>query len=327
MCYEEQISKKLNGLIVECYPDIGSVASVKSIALGLDNENFLMETQKGKFVLRCYRYSSEYKVNRELEFVSFLNSNGFPTPKPIKSVNGNSYLLSPSGKPISLFPYIEGKHIEIIEDSHLRRIGQLMAKLHNTCMANDYLIGVEKDYIYLLRDKVDKLSYLKLKDLGEFQSQANQNLDRLGLILNQNKSKLPFGPIHYDFNETNLLFDSDDEICAVLDFDECHDSVFIMDIAASFHYLALSDDFQLYGHKCKLILNGYEEVRKLSTEEMYIMPHCFNIFNLVSAIGFIDRYGSEISDIMECHSFQIYMKTYKTIHKIIESITMRETKG
>ncbi len=61
------------------------------IAAGSVNSNYLLETGRGKHLLRIDEVKSELDVKRELELLIFLRKHGFPCPQPIADRKGRWY--------------------------------------------------------------------------------------------------------------------------------------------------------------------------------------------------------------------------------------------
>ena len=80
----------------------------KGIEEGIENTNYFIETEKGKYILTVY----EKRVNNEdLPFFSKLmldlSKNNFVCPKPISNKN-NSYISDLNNKKFMIVSYLEG---------------------------------------------------------------------------------------------------------------------------------------------------------------------------------------------------------------------------
>ena len=68
---------------------VGELLSYKGIAEGVENSNFLLETEKGRFILTVY----EKRVARAdlpffMDVTETLANKGFPAPRPMRRRNG-----------------------------------------------------------------------------------------------------------------------------------------------------------------------------------------------------------------------------------------------
>ena len=97
------INKKFN---------IEKILEFKGIKQGIENTNYLVETDKGKFILTIY----EKRVNNnDLPFFSKLmlelSNKNFICPKPILNKN-NKYISDLDSKKFMLVSYLEGKSVK-----------------------------------------------------------------------------------------------------------------------------------------------------------------------------------------------------------------------
>ena len=79
--------------------DVGEMHSLKGIAEGVENSNYLLRTTQGSFILTLY----EKRVDeRDLPFflglMEFLSGEGIPCPLPVSDRDGNR-LRTLSGRP------------------------------------------------------------------------------------------------------------------------------------------------------------------------------------------------------------------------------------
>ena len=88
-----KLSKKEVEKVCELY-NLGKLKSFKGIKGGLSNHNFLIESEKGKFILRGIGQKitphKRKRLETEFELMKFLDQNKFPyfTPLPIENILG-----------------------------------------------------------------------------------------------------------------------------------------------------------------------------------------------------------------------------------------------
>ena len=71
--------------------NFGRLGAASSIPEGSVNSNYLIETTKGKFLLRIDEVKSESEVRREIDLLAFLRKHGFPCPHPVQDRTGRYY--------------------------------------------------------------------------------------------------------------------------------------------------------------------------------------------------------------------------------------------
>src|SRR5271170_3370684 len=88
--------------------NLGRLNSLTAIPEGSVNSNYLLESAKGKFLLRVDEIKSESEVRREIDLLAFLRKHAFPCPHPLQDRTGR-YYRDYEGKCISLYKYHEGR--------------------------------------------------------------------------------------------------------------------------------------------------------------------------------------------------------------------------
>ena len=89
--------------------DLGKLSSYKEIKEGIENTNYLIQTEKGKYILTLYEKRVEEK---DLPFFIGLMKNlcdkKFPSPEPIINRNG-SYISEIDNKKAAVISFLDGK--------------------------------------------------------------------------------------------------------------------------------------------------------------------------------------------------------------------------
>ena len=88
--------------------NLGKVLSFQGITEGIENTNYFVKTQKGKFILTIYEKRIEEK---DLPFfmglIKNLHDSNFPSPEPIINKNGN-YITEILNKKAAVVSFLEG---------------------------------------------------------------------------------------------------------------------------------------------------------------------------------------------------------------------------
>ena len=70
--------------------DLGNLLNYKEIKEGIENTNYFIQTEKGKFILTLYEKRVDEKdLPFFISLMKNLFDNNFPSPKPIINRNGN----------------------------------------------------------------------------------------------------------------------------------------------------------------------------------------------------------------------------------------------
>jgi homoserine kinase type II len=121
---EDELAKFLAGF------DLGEMMSLKGIAEGVENTNYLLHTKRGYFILTLY----EKRVKKEdlpffIGLMEHLAARGINCPQPVKNKNGVA-LGELAGRPATLVTFLEGLWIRRPNVSHCQALGEVMAALH-----------------------------------------------------------------------------------------------------------------------------------------------------------------------------------------------------
>ena len=110
--------------------NLGKLLNYKGIKEGIENTNYFIKTEKGKFILTLYEKRVEEK---DLPFFISLMRNlfdkNFPSPEPIINKNGN-YISEILDKKAAVVSFLDGYAKKILNPSNCCEVGINTAKLH-----------------------------------------------------------------------------------------------------------------------------------------------------------------------------------------------------
>ena len=258
------------GALGELIEDYGLVRVTAShgIAAGSVNTNYVLETPRGKHLLRIDEVKGELDVKRELDLLLFLRKLGFPCPQPVADRKGR-YYHELGGKCVSLYRYIEGRvvPVERLTNERLEQAGRLLAELHT--LGKQYKKGIENRFSY---DRVAEL-YADVRDrLPAYFKRIVRTLDdEVDYLRHYLDTKLPRGIIHGDLFHDNLLFKGD-KLVAMLDFEAAARGRYVFDLATAVN--ALCFVHEVYDlRRFEALMAGYESLRPLSLAEWDAFPN------------------------------------------------------
>jgi len=248
--------------------NFGRLGGASGIPEGSVNSNYLIETTKGKFLLRIDEVKSESEVRREIDLLAFLRKHGFPCPSPMQDRMGRCY-REYEGKCVSLYKYNEGRvPIAVrLKPSQLETIGRTLGELH--VIGKGYKKGIDNRFSF---ERIADL-YLTVRNrLPNYFRKITRTLeDEIDYLTRYLEGKLPKGVIHGDLFADNLLFRGE-KLTAVLDFEAACRGKFIFDIATAVNALCFVDGgYSL--DRFRYLLHGYESVRTLSLAEWDAFPN------------------------------------------------------
>ena len=108
--------------------DIGELHSLKGIAGGVENSNYMLTTDAGNFILTLY----EKRVDPEdlpffLGLMEHLAAKGMSCPLPIKMKNGET-LGELAGRPAAIISFLDGFEVRRPKPHHCHEVGKALAR-------------------------------------------------------------------------------------------------------------------------------------------------------------------------------------------------------
>ena len=235
---------------------------------GSVNTHYLLETARGKFVVKIDEVKSEIEVKRELDLLLFLRKHGFPCPVPLADRRGRHY-RDWGGKQLSVYRYIDG-HVVDPEDltaAQLENVGRVLADLH--LISKAYKKGVDNRFGF---ERVAEIYADVRGRLPHYFKKIIRTLDEeLEYLQNYLENKLPKGIIHGDLFPDNLMFKGE-KVVAVLDFEAAGRGKFIFDLATAVNALCFEDGRYAL-KRFEALIAGYEALRTLSLAEWDAFPN------------------------------------------------------
>jgi len=241
---------------------------VREITQGPASSEYLIETPKGKYVVKIDEVKSEIEVKRELDLLLFLRKHGFPCPVPSADRRGRHY-REWNGKSLSVYRHIDGHFVdpEDLTSGQLENVGRVLADLH--LIGKAYKKGVDNRFGF---DRVAEVYFDARGRLPVYFKRIIRTLDEEIEYLNHYlEGKLPKGIIHGDLLYDKIKFKGE-KVVAVLDFDAAARGKFIFDLANAVNVLCFEGGRYLL-KKFESLISGYEALRTLSLAEWDAFPN------------------------------------------------------
>jgi len=263
--YTEVSDDELDAFVAEY--DIGQVVSCKGIAEGVENSNYLLQTDRDSYILTLY----EKRVNPDelpffLGLMDHLASRGLACPTPIHGRDGVA-LRSLCGRPAALVSFLKGVWHRHIAPGHCAELGAAMAEMH--------LKGAD-----FAMTRGNNLSVAGWRPLWEaIRPRAGEIKDDLAAMIEAElavleagwPASLPVGLVHADLFPDNVFFLAD-KVSGLIDFYFACTDILVYDIAICLNAWCFEPDGAFNATKARLLLGGYRKVRALSADEMDALP-------------------------------------------------------
>ena len=261
--------------------NLGKLLSYKEIKEGIENTNYFIKTEKGKFILTLYEKRIEEK---DLPFFIGLMRNlfdkNFPSPEPIINKNGN-YISEVAGKKSAVVSFLDGESKKNLSPENCYDVGVYTAKLH---LITKDLSGKRKNKLSVSswRNIFNKVKNNCSKIHPNLPNIIETNLD----IIEKNWPKnIPSGIIHADLFPDNIFF-KNNKLSGIIDFYFSCNDFYAFEIAICLNALCFegkNENLSFNVTKAKKFIDGYSKIRKLGEDE----KKCLKILCQGAAIRFL----------------------------------------
>jgi homoserine kinase type II len=247
--------------------DLGAPLAFKGIAEGVENSNFLLETEAGRFILTVY----EKRVREDdlpffLGLMRWLAQHGYPSATPMTDRAGET-LKRVRGKPCAIISFLSGLSIRRPSAAHCREAGEGLARLH--LAANGFPIVRPND----LGHAAWAPMFEKLRGAAEdlkpgLAATIMADLNRIAAAW---PGDLPTGVIHADYFPDNIFFQAG-RFAATIDFYFACVDALAYDVAVALNAWCFEADGSFNITSARALLAGYETHRPLSPAERAALP-------------------------------------------------------
>jgi len=249
--------------------DVGDLKSVKGIAEGVENSNYLVETSQEQFILTLYEKRTDPKdLPFFFDMLDHLSQQGCPVPPAIKDRAGQR-IQEIAGRKACLIQFLPGVSVSAPHTGQAASVGRALADMHNALA--DYPgerpnALNQKSWSALARQcGRDALNGIEpgLADI------IDTEIDFLEEYWPRN---LPKSVIHADLFPDNVLMLGDD-VTAMIDFYFSCTDIKAYDLAITHLAWCFSEDgATLNSDISDALLSAYDAHAPLSSDEKQALP-------------------------------------------------------
>ncbi len=238
---------------------------------GIENTSVYIKTDQQEYVLRiyCQNKKTDNDILLEIEFQKYLRANGIPIPFLYRT-NENQELgivtIDNKRWQVVLMEFKEGKSIEAHPTPELlTQLAHIQAKMH--------LLGIK--FAEFTNHPKESITTITGSIAERISKSPLQTEEVLGFIERAKSyayyldTTLPHGYNHLDLDFAGNVLTKDDEITAIIDFDDLKYSPIIMCLGFTLWNILNDKGPQA----CKLYLNEYEKIRPLRQTERQELPN------------------------------------------------------
>ncbi len=263
--YTEVSDEELEAFVAQY--DIARVVSCKGIAEGIENSNYLLQTETGNYILTLYEKRVEpADLPFFLGLMEHLAGRGVPCPTPLVGRDGEA-LRELAGRPAAIVSFLNGVWPRRPRPDQCGQLGDAVARLH--IAGSDFALS-----------RPNALSVAAWRPLFEScagradevaPGLAEEIAAELEVLERDWPRDLPAGVIHADLFPDNVFFLTN-QLSGLIDFYfACNDS-FDYELAILLNAWCFEPDRQFNVTKARLMLAAYRRRRPFSEAELEALP-------------------------------------------------------
>ena len=247
--------------------DIGEITACKGIAEGVENSNFLLQTDRDSFILTIY----EKRVRAEdlpffLGLMDHLAMRDVPCPTPLHGRDGEA-LRTLAGKPAAIVTFLNGVWPKRPTAQHCGELGAAMARMHLAGQgfalnrANDLSVDGWRRLVVSTELRADTVMQGLAREIASEFRDLERNWP----------DGLPSGVIHADLFPDNVFF-LGEKLSGLIDFYFACNDALAYDLAVCLNAWCFEGNVEFNITKARRLLRGYREVRDIGADEMEALP-------------------------------------------------------
>lgn len=254
---------------------VGRVLTCEGISAGIENSNFFVDTETGRWVLTLFERLPADDLPFYLGLMQHLAARGIPCPNPVADRDGS--LSSPlQGRPATLVTRLAGRPLEHPEPAHCAQVGELLATMHRD--AQDYA-GTLPNPRGLLWCQATAQRLLSAPSSTSSSVLSSEQVHLLrdelqaqrGFANTPQAAALPCSAVHADLFRDNVLFEAD-RLSGVVDFYFAGVDTWLFDVAVTCNDWCIDALGQFEPARLQALLRAYHAVRPLQAVEHAAWP-------------------------------------------------------
>ncbi|MEM0987051.1 MAG: homoserine kinase [Pseudomonadota bacterium] len=253
---------------------LGQARAFKGIAEGVENSNYYLETEAGRFILTLFeRRADPEDLPYFMALKRHLAGAGFPCPEPVAGTDG-AMLRPLAGRTAVLVTFLDGISPRTPSVRQCRSVGAGLARMHGALC--DFGMVRENG---LGPASWPQLWYGRASDAETLETGLAAEIDGDLAAISEARpvaAALPRGTIHADLFPDNAFFLGNDFTGAIDFYFACTD-VLAYDLAVCLNAWAFEEGgwatgLQFNYSKGAALVAGYESIRALTAEERTALP-------------------------------------------------------
>jgi homoserine kinase type II len=268
MAVYTQVSAEAAAALLDCY-DVGKLTALKGIAEGVENSNYLLETDRNRFILTLYENRVDpVDLPYFHDLLAHLHSAGCRVPRFIEDREG-VWLQDVAGRKACLIEFLSGVSVSAPDADLARKVGQALGEMHAALadFSNDRANPLGMSAWRPLFSRCDAATTESIQS-----GLAAKIESELRDLEHQWPSNLPKSAIHADLFPDNVLI-LDGEVTGLIDFYFACTDIRAYDLAVTHAAWSFNADGSDYSAAVgDALIQGYCDRIDLTAEECDALP-------------------------------------------------------
>lgn len=244
------------------YP-VGALVELKGIAAGIENTNYFVTTDVGRYVLTLFERLPAESLPFYLGLMAHLARHGIPCPAPIVDQTHGLWSML-NGKPATLVTRLPGRPVTSPAPVHCAALGTILARMHLAGASFEGAIENPRGPKWWRAT-----APLVTPFLGEDARRLLQ--DELAFQSRYRFQDLPRGPIHADLFRDNVLWE-DGHVGGLIDFYFAGVDAWLFDVAVALNDWCVERNGEIARARAGAMLYAYHATRPFSALERGAWP-------------------------------------------------------
>jgi len=239
---------------------LGALVELAPIAAGIENTNYFITTERGRFVLTLYERLPSDELPFYLNLMAHLARSGVEVPAPAPDRTGALFSVL-NGRPAGLVARIDGTPVTAPCEADCAEVGSALARLHVAAQRYRARLTNRRGPAWWRQAARTVRPFL-----GDEQNELLQGEVRF--LTGFGKGTLPKGAIHGDLFCDNVLF-ANGRVAGIIDFGFAATDFFAYDLAIAVNDWCIGDPASgnLDAARTKAMVRAYHAVRPLTDDE------------------------------------------------------------
>ncbi len=242
---------------------VGALVDLAPIAAGIENTNYFVTTENGRFVLTLYERLPAEDLPFYLNFMAHLARSGCEVPAPEPDRTGALFSIL-NGKPASMVARIDGEATDAPDPEHCHAVGEALGRLHVASLGYRARLTNRRGPAWWRQAARAVRPFL-----NEDQNALLQ--EELAFQAGFGRHRMPKGAIHADLFCDNVLFDGR-RVAGIIDFGFAATDFFAYDLAITVNDWCETGHGELDHANAHALIAGYHGARPILEDERIQWP-------------------------------------------------------